>query len=375
METGFAPEEYVNILLKDRKCDKTDLLFYDIETTGLSPLQDMVYLIGTAAYNGVSWEYTGYFCEEEADEPLILEAFTKLSEKYSIYIQYNGSTFDKPFISKRCEIHRIPYTAPDNETDLFREFSNLKRLLSLPSMKQITLEKFLSISRSFPGGKDGIKLWKAFLADHDPIKEKMLIGHNYEDLSGLVNITVMAAYLQLYHGMIYVPEPAASKRVISDFVQITSGSEQINANSGQINQDTEQISVDTEYYTSVSEHITITPDRIALRFCPVIQFPVDFAYKSDQLYLKVCGENAFAVLPLKDGKMRLYYPDYRNYDYIPSEDTAITRSLSCFLDKSLRKRARPETCYTWFDPSDGFLKDAARQEKYLKQVLPIILRL
>ena len=49
------------------------------------------------------------------------------------------------------------------------------------------------------------------------------------------------------------------------------------------------------------------------------------------------------------------------------------KSLSACLDKSLRKAAKPETCYTWFDCSGAFLTNKKQQLSYLKNTLPFLL--
>ena len=48
-----------------------------------------------------------------------------------------------------------------------------------------------------------------------------------------------------------------------------------------------------------------------------------------------------------------------NYDYIPSEDTAMPKSISSFLDRSLRHPAAPENCYVLEDSHNGIRAAAA----------------
>ena len=40
--------------------------------------------------------------------------------------------------------------------------------------------------------------------------------------------------------------------------------------------------------------------------------------------------------------------------------------LSRYMDKSLRKNARPETCYTWFLCDESFLNDKDKQKRVFK---------
>ena len=46
------------------------------------------------------------------------------------------------------------------------------------------------------------------------------------------------------------------------------------------------------------------------------------------------------------GTLKFYYPDYKQYYYLPEEDEAIHQSLAAFVDKSRRIKATKETCYT-----------------------------
>ena len=51
-------------------------------------------------------------------------------------------------------------------------------------------------------------------------------------------------------------------------------------------------------------------------------------------------------LPVYDGVLKHFYPDYKNYSYLPAEDTAIHKSVAVYVDKSQRMPATAATCYT-----------------------------
>ena len=38
--------------------------------------------------------------------------------------------------------------------------------------------------------------------------------------------------------------------------------------------------------------------------------------------------------------------NYKDYYYLPQEDTAIHKSIASFVDKAYREQAKPENCYT-----------------------------
>ena len=51
-------------------------------------------------------------------------------------------------------------------------------------------------------------------------------------------------------------------------------------------------------------------------------------------------------VPILEGELKYFYPDYKNYYYLPQEDTAVHKSLGEFVDRSARKKATAATCYT-----------------------------
>jgi hypothetical protein len=63
-----------------------------------------------------------------------------------------------------------------------------------------------------------------------------------------------------------------------------------------------------------------------------------------------------------------YFPDYRNYYYLPEEDTAIHKSVSSFVDPAHREKATAQTSYVkkegTFLPMNG-RSDTIRQDKPL----------
>ena len=56
------------------------LLFFDIETTGLSAMTSSLYLIGCVYYKEERWHYTQWFSECMADEAEILKQFFSFSK-------------------------------------------------------------------------------------------------------------------------------------------------------------------------------------------------------------------------------------------------------------------------------------------------------
>ena len=80
----------------------SDLLFFDIETTGFSGDYASVYLIGCVWHDGNTWILTQYFAETRDAEEEVLDAFFALLRTKRILVHFNGNGFDIPFLTKRC---------------------------------------------------------------------------------------------------------------------------------------------------------------------------------------------------------------------------------------------------------------------------------
>ena len=72
-------------------------------------------------------------------------------------------------------------------------------------------------------------------------------------------------------------------------------------------------------------------------------------------YLTGKDEEINLIIKTTDGKLKQYYADYKDYYYLPEEDTVIPKSLGSGIDRKHRKAATRNTCYTWFTCSDAFL--------------------
>lgn len=66
-----------------------------------------------------------------------------------------------------------------------------------------------------------------------------------------------------------------------------------------------------------------------------------------QKELELTLEHSLGLLtiPCVHEELKYFIPDYKNYYYLPEEDTAIHRSVAEFVDKSHRKAATAATCY------------------------------
>ena len=48
-------------------------------------------------------------------------------------------------------------------------------------------------------------------------------------------------------------------------------------------------------------------------------------------------------MPLLEGTLKYYYPDYKNYYYLPLEDEAVHKSVGVYVDRPAGKKPKPPT--------------------------------
>ena len=64
----------------------------------------------------------------------------------------------------------------------------------------------------------------------------------------------------------------------------------------------------------------------------------------------VVDRNTYTINDTTDmnniGELKYFYSNYRDYYYLPIEDTAIHKSVGEYVDKTARVKATARTCYT-----------------------------
>ena len=86
-----------------------ELLFLDIETTGLGGAGAMVFLVGVAHLEGSTLRMRQYLAESPAEEGPLLDALlSDIREALSdpVLVTYNGRAFDAPMLDGRATLHR-----------------------------------------------------------------------------------------------------------------------------------------------------------------------------------------------------------------------------------------------------------------------------
>lgn len=210
--------------------------------------------------------------------------------------------------------------------DLYQLLKPCQGFFKLPHMKQPDLENFINTgNRTYCDGRQCIRLYKSYLKKNDDSVANTLLGHNQEDLLGLGIIFELLKYLCLF---------------------------------------------EKDYQPLKAE---LEDQELILHLLLPFAVPRAVSNGTEEFYFTVSGNEARLLVHLKNHQLKQYYSNYKNYEYLPTEDTAITKALSKYMDKSLRIPATPQTCYTWFPCDERFLNNSGMQMQYLSHTLTYFL--
>ena len=286
-----------------------DCIFFDIETTGFSPTSSNIYLIGCLRKKGETLVIDQFFAENKEDEKNVLIQFMDLLHQYKTIISFNGIGFDIPFIKAKCDTYGIEEHLKDFEyIDIFKLISSIKFLLKLPNYKQKTLENFLDIHRDdkFSGG-ELINVYDDYVKTQSVEAENLLLLHNFEDVTGMLDLIPALSYLNILKGGFSVKETEILPYTSYDGIE---GQEMI-------------ITLENDY---------IVPKRVSYQF-------KDYYFTINKNITKI-------RIPLFEGELKYFYENYKDYFYLPAEDMAVHKSVATFVDKQYRERAKACNCYT-----------------------------
>lgn len=286
-----------------------DSIFFDIETTGFSPANTSLYLIGCARRSGNYLCVDQFFAENGMEEKLILNAFLELLKQYQTIITFNGIGFDIPYLKAKCDQCGLTEHFSDfNYIDIFKSVTQIKHILNLSNYKQKTIETFLGIQRDDRyGGGELIPVYEDYCRNQGEEQLSLLLLHNYEDVLGMIDLLPILSYVHLFHG--------AYGEVIPSVNELTSY---------QNTRETELIlETETEY-----------------------AIPRKISYTYNGIYLYAMGHTCKLSVRLFTGELKYFFPNYRDYYYLPMEDQAIHKSVASYVDKEHRVPAKASTCYT-----------------------------
>ena len=313
------------------------LLFFDIETTGLSADVSSLYLIGCAYYTHGNWKLMQWFADEYHEEDELIKAFFEFASNYSYLLHYNGNTFDIPYLEKKCSQYDLPYSFENLESvDLYKKFIPFKKILNLSSIKQKKVEELFGLYRNDKySGRELIKVYGEYM--HGKIMHKddtvlegsknILLLHNQEDLTGLLYVTPI-----LYFEDMLINAPT-----------ITS--------------------------------VTCTENTLVLSATLSSALPLEIDVVKADWYFEYKKETVRMTIPVFDKQFKLYYENYKDYYYLPAEDTALHKSVASYVDKNYRQKATKENCYTKITITDSLLTDKEQLSQVFQKLLSYYFKL
>lgn len=319
-------------LKKEYNTDK--IVFFDIETTGLSADTSFLYLIGCIYMKDDSLQFIQWFSEDIKEEPEIIRSFFEFISDFDLLINYNGSGFDIPYLVKKCSILNLDCSFKNIQVlDLYKKISPLKKVLRLGNYRQKTIENFLNIKRTDTlSGEELIEVYASYLGKKQIEKLKklrnspdinadstksdqllhLLLLHNEDDIKGLVQICPILYYSDIFEKPFHII--------------------QAETNGGKL--------------------------IVGLQFGFSLPVPINFG--NDCINVKASSDKAIVSVNTYEGELKYFYDNYRDYFYLPEEDRAIHKSLAIFVDKEYRRKAAPANCYT------------RKQSTFVPQYQPVI---
>ena len=337
----FSADHIIHKLPKMLGCSNNDILFIDIETTGLSPRTSDIYMIGLGYYDDGFWHILQLFAENASEEAKILKIYSQNFSDHSKVLSFNGDKFDLPFLKNKLAKHNISDPL-ENATsiDFHKVLRPYQDQLGLIDCKQKTIEMYLGITRKNNyDSKSLIPIYNSYkkAVAREPLE--ILFLHNYEDVKGMFSLLPMLYFLKFFSLFSNMPkisiktdEPVSQ----DDYMDPNAAEDDILL---PVRARKVQVNCYNDYEGNQKKEIFM---RLSLPF----PLPSSLTGHLDDCYFKIEKDEAILRVPIFEAELKYFYSNYNDYYYLPKEDTAIHKSIASFVDRNYRVKAKPETCYT-----------------------------
>ena len=329
-----------------------DTLLYDIETTGLNPKSSQLYLLGILLFHKENSELIQYFAESVLDEEEILEQFFQLCKTKRVLISFNGEGFDNRFVESMAKSYgKLPLHLNLKQLDLFKLIRKRKKFYGLESCSLKSCERFLGIYREDRcNGGELISVYREYLQDKDRKKKNSLLLHNREDIQNLPALFSFLAYENIFQGNVHFQR-----------AELLARDEIIKKNCSNQTESTLKI----EHSELEETKICHTSDKICLKFSLPSSVPVPLTLAPKNFLLEIKETSLCLTVPLYQGELCYFFKDYKDYEFIPSEDRVVHKSLAAMYPKEMREKAKASTAYQKMKTS--FLPIFQEKEKVFKK--------
>ncbi len=282
-----------------------EVLFFDIETTGLSADKNQVYMIGVLRESGDEWKLTQWLSDSPEAEGDLLDAFFTCLSNFKVIVSFNGETFDMPFLLRRNKAWERAYDFSGVESvDIYKVARPYKNLLGLENCKQKTIECFLGIDRDdiYSGG-ELINVYMQYLYTKDDSFADLLLLHNADDLRGMPKILPILSYSDIFSAPLH-------------FVSMERPDDETGENS-----------------------------FVTLHCRSDVSVPTAVSIREEPIFCLMDGNEVTITARLTSGTMKHYFPDPSEYDYLIYEDMAVHKSVGQYVSRQARRQATASTCY------------------------------
>ena len=330
-----------------------DALLYDIETTGLNPKASQLYLLGVLLFHKENSEFIQYFAESVRDEEEILEQFFQLCQTKKVLISFNGEGFDNRFIEAMAKSYgKLPLHLYLKQLDLFKLIRKRKKFYGLESCSLKSCERFLGIYREDRcNGGELISVYREYLQNKDSEKKNLLLLHNREDIQNLPALFSFLAYENIFQGNVRFQR---AEFLVRDEMEETNYNHQMES------------ALQIKDLKLEERQNSRTSKKLCLRFSLPSSVPVPLKLTPKNFLLEIKETSLCLTVPLYQGELCYFFKDYKDYEFIPSEDRAVHKSLANMYPKEMREKAKASTAYQKMKTS--FLPVFQEGEKVFKKM-------
>ena len=279
------------------------LLFFDIEATGFIAKNTTLYLIGVLWYEDNTIQMLQWFNDNGKSEYEMISAFNDFCKKFTHLVHFNGLGFDIPYLTQKADLLKIPSLEAANLTqiDIYKEIRSYKSIFALDNMKQVSIERYLGIDRQDTySGKELISVYQRYIASPNDEMEHLLLLHNHDDLLGMPSISKILNYKAFFEN----PD-----------------------------------------ISSVKTNLTENQIILSFTYDDSGYLPKRVAQSVNNIYLNAMEQQATLHIPVFHATLKHYFKNYKDYYYLPKEDTAIHKSIAAFVESDNKEKAKKDTCY------------------------------
>lgn len=283
-----------------------DFMIFDIETTGFSKDYAILYMIGCIYSKNGHYEYCNIFAESPSEESEVIQYFLTMLKDFTCVIHFNGNGFDIPFLLSRAKRYSIADTISHLESiDIYDLLRPYRKCLDFPNLKLDTIQTHLGYNRKdTTTGGELIPIYQSYAKEPYLPYYELLLLHNKEDVEGMISL------LPLIDIFILIDQLILGK--------------------------------DFEY---ASSHEEDGETQIVYSLPYKAGMDLKLSCQSAHLRFSSGSDLAKLTLPIYEGKLKLFFDNYKDYMYLPEKDDVIHKSIASFMYGHKKVQAKKSNCY------------------------------